>query len=99
MRMALRGAGIAVVSDHLASPYLQRGEFVQVLPDWRTPPVGAWALYQGRRLLPARTRVFLDALADAFTDDKCQAIDDDVHKIKARAASMSTSSRATKRRR
>ena len=99
MRMALRGAGIAVVSDHLASPYLERGELTQLLPDWRTPPVSAWALYQGRRLLPARTRVFLDALADAFTDEKCQAVDDDVQKIKARAASVSTSRRVAKRRR
>ena len=30
MRMALRGAGIAVVSDHLASPNLERGELAQV---------------------------------------------------------------------
>jgi len=97
MRMALNGAGVAVVSDHIASPYLQRGELVQVLPDWRTPPVSAWALYQGRRLLPARTRVFLEALAAAFTDEKCQAIDDDVQKLKARAVSMSSSSRAAKK--
>ena len=37
MRMALEGAGIAVVNDHFALPYLQRGELVQVLPDWRSP--------------------------------------------------------------
>jgi DNA-binding transcriptional LysR family regulator len=84
MRMAMRGAGIAVVNDHFASPYLQRGELVQVLPDWRSPPVGAWAVYQGRRLMPARTRVFLDALAATFTGEKCQAIEADVQKTKAR---------------
>ena len=67
MRMALEGAGIAVVNDHFALPYLQRGELVQVLPDWRLPPVSAWAVFPGRRLMPARTRVFLDALAAKFT--------------------------------
>ena len=84
MRMALQGAGIAIVNDHFASPYLQRGELVQVLPDWRSPPVSAWAVYQGRRLLPARTRVFLDALTAAFSGEKCQAIDGEVQKTKAR---------------
>jgi DNA-binding transcriptional LysR family regulator len=34
MRMALEGAGIAVITDHFALPYLQRGELLQVLPDW-----------------------------------------------------------------
>jgi DNA-binding transcriptional LysR family regulator len=75
MRMALAGAGITVVSDHFALPYLQRGELVPVLPDWRLPPVGAWAVFPGRRLMPARTRVFLDALAARFTGPECQAIE------------------------
>ena len=84
MRMAIHGAGIAVVGDHFASPYLQRGELVQVLPDWRAPSVSAWAVYQGRRLMPARTRVFLDALTATFTGEKCQAIEAEVQKTKAR---------------
>ena len=84
MRMAVHGAGIAIVNDHFASPYLQRGELVQVLPDWRSPPVSAWAVFQGRRLMPARTRVFLDALAATFTGEKCQAIEAEVQKTKAR---------------
>jgi DNA-binding transcriptional LysR family regulator len=46
---------------------VQRGELVRVLPDWCLPPVNAWAVFPGRRLMPARTRVFLDALVDKFS--------------------------------
>lgn len=84
MRMALAGAGITVINDHFALPYLQRGELVQVLPDWRLPPVSAWAVFPGRRLMPARTRVFVDALAARFTGPECEAIEANVQKTKAR---------------
>jgi DNA-binding transcriptional LysR family regulator len=83
-RMALDGAGITVINDHFALPYLQRGELVHVLPDWRLPPVSAWAVFPGRRLMPARTRVFLDALAAKFAGPECQAIDAKVRETKAR---------------
>ena len=32
-----------------------------------------WAVFPGRRLMPARTRVFLDALAAKFSGPECQA--------------------------
>jgi DNA-binding transcriptional LysR family regulator len=83
MRMALAGAGITIVNDYFALQYLQRGDLVQVLPDWHTPPVPAWAVFPGRRLMPARTRVFLDALTAKFTGDECQAIEANVKKTKA----------------
>ena len=85
MRMALEGVGIAVINDHFALPYLQRGELVEVLPDWQMPSVNAWAVFPGRRLMPARTRVFLDALAAKFTGPDCQGIEADVKKAKARS--------------
>lgn len=84
MRMALKGAGITVVSDHFALPYLERGELVQVLPEWRLPPVSAWAVFPGRRLMPTRTRVFIDALVDQFAGPECQGIEANVQKTKAR---------------
>jgi DNA-binding transcriptional LysR family regulator len=73
IRLARLGAGITVVSDHFAEPYVRSGEFVPVLPDWSLPPVAAWAVFPGRRLLPARTRVFLDALQAEFSGPRCQA--------------------------
>ena len=83
MRMALEGAGITVINDQFALPYLQRGALVQVLPDWRLPPVSAWAVFPGRRLMPTRTRVFLDALAARFTRPQCQAIEAKAQDAKA----------------
>jgi hypothetical protein len=54
------------------------------LPDWRVPPVSAWAVFPGRRLMPARTRVFLDALAAKFTGEECQAVEAKVQATKAK---------------
>ena len=87
MRMALQGAGITLVSDHLALPYLEPGELVEVLPDWHSPPVSVWAVFPGRRLMPARTRVFIDALVEKFSGPECQGVEAKVRKAKARRRS------------
>ncbi len=83
MRMAVAGAGITVANDHFALPYLQRGELVQVLPDWELPPVPAWAVFPGRRLMPARTRAFIDAAAAHFSGPGCAKVDDAARTAKA----------------
>ena len=88
MRMALEGAGIAIVGDHFALPYLQRGELVQVLPDWHSPPVSAWAVFPGRRLMPARTRAFIDALVAKFADENCDAVNAEVERTKERLRAL-----------
>lgn len=66
MRMALAGAGIAQVSDFFAQPHVAAGRLVRVLPAWRLPPDPAHAVFPGRRLLPAKTRGFIDAVAQAL---------------------------------
>lgn len=72
-QLARSGVGIAVVADHFAEPHVARGELTPVLPDWNLPPSTAWAVFPGRRLMPARTRVFLDALAAEFVGPRCTA--------------------------
>lgn len=72
-RLARLGAGIAVVNDHFAVPDVNSGELVPVLADWSPPVEVAWAVFPGRRLMPARARVFIDALAEEFSGPKCQA--------------------------
>lgn len=74
MRMAIGGAGIAMIHDPFAAKHVERGELVPVLPDWRSPPLPVWAVFPGRRLMPARTRAFLDALVEAFSGPECEAI-------------------------
>jgi DNA-binding transcriptional LysR family regulator len=85
MRIALAGAGIAIIHDPFALPYVQRGELVQVLPDWSTPPVAASAVFPGRRLMPAHTRAFVDALVAKFAGQECQALEEETRQIKARS--------------
>lgn len=72
IRLARIGAGIAVVPDHYAEHYVRSGELVQVLPEWSGEPSTAWAVFPGRRLMPSRTRVFLDELSKEFSGPKCQ---------------------------
>jgi len=42
-----------------------------VLPGWKAPAVAAWAVFPGRRLMPARTRAFLDTLQADSQVQKC----------------------------
>ena len=81
-RLARAGAGIAVLSDHFVEPYARANELAPVLSDWTLPTVTAWAVFPGRRLMPARTRVFLDALEAKFSGPECQAIEAKARKAK-----------------
>ena len=64
--LAKSGAGITAVPDLFAQPLLQRGELRRVLPDWCLPSHTAWAVFPGRKLMPAKTRVFIDMLEAAL---------------------------------
>jgi len=66
VRMAIDGAGIAFSQERTAEPYVKAGELVRVLPEWRFPPMRLSAVFPGRKLMPARTRVFIDALSAKF---------------------------------
>jgi DNA-binding transcriptional LysR family regulator len=61
-RVACTGAGIAASSDLFAAPFVAKGELVRVLPEWELPTVTGWAVFPGRRLMPAKTRAFLDMM-------------------------------------
>lgn len=72
LRLAREGAGIVAVGRQFADPYVQRGELARVLDGWAPAPVTAWAVFPGRRLMPTRTRVLLDALEARFA--QCPAV-------------------------
>ena len=59
---AVRGAGIAAVSDLLAHEATARGQLQRVLPEWSLPATTLWCLTPGRRLLPTRTTAFIAML-------------------------------------
>jgi DNA-binding transcriptional LysR family regulator len=66
IRLTRVGAGIAAVPDYFAAPYVRRGELRRLLPDWCLPAHTAWAVFPGRRLMPAKTRAFLEMLLAAL---------------------------------
>lgn len=60
--LARAGVGIAAVPDRFAAASVQRGELRRVLPDWCVPSETAWAVFPGRRLMPLKTRAFIEML-------------------------------------
>lgn len=61
-RMVLLGAGISVLPVQFAEDLQHRGALVRLLPDWGLRPVTLRAVFPSRRLMPQKTRVFVDAL-------------------------------------
>jgi DNA-binding transcriptional LysR family regulator len=62
LSMALAGQGVVSVPDFYARMRVGSGALKRVLPGWCLPPQSCWAVFPSRRLMPARTRAFLDAL-------------------------------------
>lgn len=67
-RGVLMGLGVGLVGMPHALPHLQTGALVRLLPGWYSD-VGAVSLYYaGQKLLPAKTRAFVDFLVAAFRE-------------------------------
>jgi len=62
LRLARQGQGIVAAPDDFAQAYVATNELVKVLPSWCLPLKTAWAVFPGRHLMPAKTRVFLDLM-------------------------------------
>jgi len=65
-RAAVMGLGIAFVATPHALPHLESGALVRLLPDWYAD-VGPISIYfAGQKLLPAKTRAFVDFVVEQF---------------------------------
>ncbi len=73
VRMALAGGGIAATSNLFSDAYTANGELVVVLPEWELPSAIGWAVFPGRRLMPAKTRAFLD-LMEGMCCEKARSV-------------------------
>jgi len=62
-QLAAMGLGIAAIDEAIARPAVVTGSLVRVLPEWSMPSVPVFALTPSK-LLPARTRIFLETLGD-----------------------------------
>ncbi|MBR0567620.1 LysR family transcriptional regulator [Azoarcus sp. L1K30] len=70
LEAAEQGLGIAVTSMPNAEPYLASKRLVRVLPDWYAD-AGTLSLYfSAQRLLPAKSRAFIDFVVSHFREHK-----------------------------
>lgn len=63
---ARAGLGLTQLPDFYVEDDLRQGRLQAVLREWEVGDVGVWAVFPHRRHLPARVRLFVDALAAAF---------------------------------
>jgi DNA-binding transcriptional LysR family regulator len=63
---ALGGLGIALLPAYSVVDALRGGRLAQVLPDWRSPEIGVFALLPSSRFVDAKTRAWIDLLKDAL---------------------------------
>jgi DNA-binding transcriptional LysR family regulator len=64
--LAGAGAGIAPLPLRMAGEGAGPGRLVRVLPDWAPGPVECYHVVPARKLLPAKTRLFIAALHRHF---------------------------------
>ncbi|MGP0090985.1 MAG: LysR substrate-binding domain-containing protein [Xanthobacteraceae bacterium] len=70
LRMAaLSGQGIAQLPAVIIADDLRAGNLVQLLPEYRTSEAVIQAIYPSSRLLPAKTRTFIDFLVSRLRQD------------------------------
>ncbi len=63
---AAAGMGITALATFVSHDALRRDEMEIVLPDWRIFTLHIYAAMPTRKFVPARTRVFIDFLVEAF---------------------------------
>ena len=65
-RSTLLGLGVALIAVPHALPHLESGRLVRVLPQWYADAGPISLYYATRTLLPAKTRVFVEHVVEAF---------------------------------
>lgn len=61
-------------NDDIVYDYLQRGELVAVIDDWELPRLTMNIAFQTRRQLPAKVRLFVEALTKRFKDNNYERL-------------------------
>lgn len=63
---ALLGLGVTLLVSPDVIAHIQHGELLRLLPDWHADAGSISLYYPSRTLMPAKTRVFIDYLVEAF---------------------------------
>ena len=67
-RWAIAGHGLAWRSAWEVAEEIDRGRLIEVLPTFAAPGNDIFAVYPGRKFLPAKVRLFIDFLKKTFGD-------------------------------
>jgi DNA-binding transcriptional LysR family regulator len=67
LSVAEQASGIALLPFFTIRESIRSGRLVRVLPSWRTPEIGVFALYPSRHFLDAKTKAWLDLLKTRIT--------------------------------
>ncbi|SEI15113.1 transcriptional regulator, LysR family [Pseudomonas asplenii] len=68
--VAAQGLGVALVSMPFAVPWLRAGSLQRVLPDWHVDDGHISIYYADHKLLPGKTRAFVDFIIEQFAEQQ-----------------------------
>lgn len=63
------GMGITLLPTFIVGEALRAGRLVEVLEDWRAPPIAVNAVYASSRRVPQKTRRFIDFLVEQLREE------------------------------
>ncbi|PTQ13378.1 LysR family transcriptional regulator [Sphingomonas oleivorans] len=69
-RAALLGLGVTLIAVPDALPYLESGALMRLVPHWYADAGPISLYYASRTLLPSKTRVFVDFVAETFRRER-----------------------------
>ena len=64
LEAAIAGLGVARITATFCAQAVAEGRLLRLLPQWECAPLRIYALLPGRRLVPAKVRVFLEMLEE-----------------------------------
>ena len=67
---ALMGLGVAMLPMPFVERGLRSGELLRLLPDWHQDAGAVWLYYPSKKLLPPKTRVFVDFVLERFRSER-----------------------------
>ncbi|BET10264.1 LysR family transcriptional regulator [Pandoraea sputorum] len=98
LQLGLSGFGTVQLARFMALPYLQSGQLVEILHQWKPPPMPISAVYPHNRHLSPKVRVFVDFIAEIF--ERCpllQGLDETAGQCKPTVAAADADSAANDR--
>jgi DNA-binding transcriptional LysR family regulator len=67
---ALMGLGVAMLPMPFVERGLRSGELLRLLPEWHQDAGAVWLYYPSKKLLPPKTRVFIDFVLERFRNER-----------------------------